>query len=255
MPVLQFGAGLLYGVANAGNLPTQPTPIRLLLQEVMVDFKGDLKKLWVQEQLPIAAARGKVDVTGKAKIVDYSPDPITQLFLADPIAAGMTIFIDREQDPVPAAASFIITVANSATFDQDRGVIYSNGANAGQILINVGAGNAPGKGQYAPSSTAGSYVFNSQDNSTMMSISYTYTNATRGKTISMPNQLMGYAPICTVDVWNTFRGKVLGLRLNACVFGSWTFPSKLEDFWISDVAFDAVTDASDNLGKLFADSF
>lgn len=252
MPVLQFGAGLVYAVPNAGNLPVNPTPIRLLLQEVTIDFKGDLKKLWAQEQLPIAAARGKVDVSGKAKIVDYTPDPINQLFFADTIQTGMTINIDREQDPVPSNTPFTVTVAQAATFDQDRGVIYSNGSAAGQILINVPS--APAKGQYSVSGV-GVYTFNSQDNSTMMSISYTFTNSTRGKTILLPNQLMGYAPICAVDVWNTFRAKVLGLRLNACVFGSWTYPSKLEDFWISDVAFEAVTDASDNLGKFFADSF
>src|ERR1700677_1283108 len=103
MSVIEFGTGLVYAVPNAGNLPVNPSPVRLLLQEVTVEFKGDLKKLYTQSQLPIATARGKIDVTGKAKIVDYDPDPINQLFWAQSIAAGIQIPVDQELDtPVGA---------------------------------------------------------------------------------------------------------------------------------------------------------
>jgi len=252
MPVLEFGTGLLYGEPTGGNLPTNPTPIRLLLQEVSIDFKGDLKKLWTQYQMPIATARGKVDVTGKAKIVNYDPDPINQLFWAQTSAAGMVIPIDSELDLLAANAT-TITVTNGATFDTDNGVVYASGTKAGQVLLRVTTNVQAG--QYIVNSTSGVYTFNAADNSTTFAISYTYTNTTRGKTITLTNQVMGYAPTCRMDMWGTFRGKVLGIRLNSATLGQWTYPSKLEDFWVSDITFDANADATNSLGKLFADTF
>lgn len=253
MPVLEFGTGLLYSTPLSGNLAANPTPIRLLLQEVMIDFKGDLKKLWTQSQLPIATARGKVDVTGKAKICNYDPDPINQLFWAQGIATGMQVVVDRELANIPSVSTFTITTVNGATFAQDNGVQFTTGTKAGALLLNVAS--APATGQYVVNTTTGVYTFAAVDNSLGVAISYTYTNSTRGKTITLNNQVMGYAPVCSVDVWANFRNKILGIRLNACTFGSWSYPSKLEDFWVSDVTFDANTDAGDSLGKIFADTF
>lgn len=253
MPVLEFGTGLLYGTPNAGNLPVNPTPIRLLLQEVAIEFKADLKKLWTQSQLPIATARGKIDVSGKAKIVNYDPDPINQLFWAQSIAAGIVLPVDRELRSIPAVSTFTITVTNGATFDQDNGVTFTTGNSAGAVLLKVAS--APTTGQYTVNSTSGLYTFAAVDNSLGVAISYTYSNATRGKTITLTNQVMGFAPVCSIDCWANFRNKILGIRLNACTLGSWTYPSKLEDFWVSDVAFEANTDAADSLGKIFADTF
>ena len=249
MPVLEFGTGLLYGEPTGGNLPVNPTPTRLLLQEVTIEYKGDLKKLWTQSQLPIATARGKIDVTGKAKIVNYDPDPINQLFWAQNIAAGMVIPIDRELKTLNATT---YTVLNTP-FDTDNGVQYVNGSAGGAMFIRVTS--APAVGQYAVNTTTGVYTFAAGDNANAVAISYTYTNSTRGKTISLINQVMGYAPICRMDFWGTFRNKLLGLRLNACTLGQWTYPSKLEDFWVSDITFDANTDSGDVLGKIFADTF
>lgn len=250
MPVLEFGTGVLYGEPVGGNEPTNPTPIRLLLQEASVDFKGDLKKLWTQYQMPIAVARGKIDVTGKAKIVNYDPDPINQLFWAQNIAAGIVIPVDSEQHVITSNAA---TVTNNATFDTDNGVVYASGVNSGQVFIRV-TSNVQ-QGQYMVNSTTGVYTFNSADNNVTAAISYTYSNATRGKTITLANQLMGYAPSCRMDFFGTFRGKILGIRLNSATLGQWTYPSKLEDFWVSDITFDANVDASGNLGKIFADTF
>ncbi len=253
MPNLQFGTGVVYGVPVSGNLPTNPSPVRLLLQEVSVDFKADLKKLFTQYQFPIAKARGKVDVSGKAKIVDYDPRTINQLFFAQTAAAGILVPIDKEKSTIPSAAAYTITVTNAATFDQDNGVFFTSGANSGMPLTKVTANVATG--QYMVNSTTGVYTFAAADNSLGVAISYTYSAASRGQTITLNNQLMGYAPECKMDIWNTFRNKVLGIRLNSCVFGSWTYPSKLEDFWVSDVTFDASTDAADVLGAIYGDTF
>lgn len=253
MPVIEFGTGLLYATPVGGNLPINPTPISLLLQEASVDFKGDLKKLFTQYQFPIATARGKVDVTGKAKIVNYDPDPINQLFWAQSIAVGVEVPVDRELAGIPAASPFTVFVTNNATFAVDHGVSYTNGTNIGQQFLNVGTTTPNTAATYIVNTTQGKYTFSSLDNTLGVAISYTYSNTSRGKTITLTNQTMGYAPVCTVDFFANFRGKLLGIRLNACTFGSWTYPSKLEDFWVSDVTFDANVDSANNLGKIFAD--
>ena len=223
------------------------------MQEVSIDFKGDLKKLYTQSQFPIATARGKLDVTGKAKIVNYDPDPINQLFWAQSIAAGIEVPVDRELQTIPNTATPAITVTNNTTWAHDNGVQFTNGPSAGALLLKVTS--SPATGQYATNATPGVYLFAAVDNTNQVAISYTYTNSTRGKTITLVNQLMGYAPVVAMDMWNTFRNKVLGIRLNACTLGSWSYPSKLEDFWVSDVSFDANTDSADALGKIFADTF
>lgn len=165
----------------------------------------------------------------------------------------MTVFVDQELDTIPTSSPFTITVTSAATFDVDNGVTYTTGTNAGQLLINVPSG--PATGQYSVNSTTGVYTFAAVDNTRGVAISYTYVNSTRGRTITLTSQLMGYAPTCRMDFWNNFRAKMIGIRLNSCTLGSWSYPSKLEDFWVSDVAFDANLDSGSNLGKIFSDSF
>jgi hypothetical protein len=256
MAVIEFGSGVMYSLPNAGNLAANPTPTRLLLQEVSVEFKGDLKKLYTQSQFPIATARGKINVSGKAKIVNYDPDPINQLFWGQSIAVGIQIPVDLEADTPTTGATGspnVTVTSGGVNFTQDNGVTYAGGTKAGAMLLKVSGTPALG-GTYSVNAT-GNYLFSSADNNTAMYISYTFTNATRGKTITLANQLMGFAPVCQVQVWGTFRAKILGIQLNSCTFGSWTYPTKLEDFWMSDVAFEANVDASNNLGLIFADTF
>jgi hypothetical protein len=215
---------LLYGTPSSGNLPTFPTPIRLLLQEVSVEFKADLKKLYTLYQLPIAVARGKIDVMGKAKIVNYEPNSINQLFWAQNLTTGIEIPVYNELDYIPSSSTFTITVANGATFAQDHGVIYASGTNAGQLFYaNTTAAAA---GYYSVNTTTGVYTFSSLDNARAVYIDYTYTNSTVGATIALTAEIMGYAPQCTMDLWGNFRGKYLGIRLNQATLGSWTYPTR-----------------------------
>lgn len=225
--VLEFGTGVLYGQASStlGNAPANPTPIQLLLQEVSIEFKADLKKIWTQYQFPLATARGKIQVNGKAKIADYSPVPIQQLFWAQNIAAGMSVFVNNEAWTVNVTNSYTVNVVNKANFELDNGVQFTSGNAAGAYLLNVAG--VPVSGQY--NVTSGIYGFATADSGNGVNISYTYTNSTRGQTITLTSQLMGYAPVCRMDFWNSFRNKVLGLRLNAATLGQWTYPSKLED--------------------------
>ena len=304
---IQFGTGVLYGLPNSGNLATNPTPYRFgVLQEANVDFKGDLKKLYGQQQFAVAKARGKIDVTVKAKLAVVDPNMLNQLYFAQTSAAGITLVSDSEAATVPSGtglsawqsahaytANTIITdgtnaqlcvtagtsggvaptwkstvgadtadgtavwqclgtaansiqVAQAATFVTDYGVQY---ASTGQQLTKVTSGQT--QGQYAVS--AGNYSFNSSDATTPVLISYTYTSPTRGATVSLSNQFMGYAPEFRALLYNTFKSKYFGLELNNCTASEISLPTKQEDFWIVDINFDACCDSSGNLGKIYAD--
>ena len=304
---IQFGTGVLYGFPNAGNLPTNPTPYRFgVLQEANVDFKGDLKKLYGQQQFAVAKARAKIDVSVKAKLAVIDPNMLNQLFFAQAEATGITLISDSEAQTVPSGSGLaawqsahaytlnnIITdgtnaqlcitagtsggsvpswkttvgantadnmvvwqclgpaansvqIANAATFTTDYGVQY---ASSSQQLIKVAS--APAQGQYMVS--AGSYSFNSADAGTAVLISYTYTSGTRGATVTLANQFMGYAPEFRALLYNIFRSKYFALELFNCTASEISVPTKQEDFWIVDINFDACCDSSGNLGKIYAD--
>jgi hypothetical protein len=331
---IQFGSGVLYGRPNAGNLATNPTPYKFpVMQDASVEFKGDLKKLWGQKQFPIAKARGKIDVTCKAKIAALNPGFLNQLYFAQTELDGITLVGDDEPGTIPASgadsvltftavavntlygtaeyafashtganpvigqriviAGFVtsgnnvtatildvtgttsgtiavalttqanethagtgtiahggtITVVHAADFVHNYGVI--DGTTGGQ-MDEVPSGT-PTAGQYKVDEATGIYTFAGADVGKTVKISYSYTDTGRGKTITLVNQLMGYAPEFEAFLYNNFRGVFIGILLASCTMGQVTVPTKQEDFWMSDITFDASVDATDSLGSLFGD--
>lgn len=248
---IQFGTGVLYGLPNAGNTAANPTPYKFgVLQEVTVDFKADLKKLFGQSQFPVAKARGKIDVTAKGKFATLDPGLLNQLYFGQVQTTGMNIMAVDEAGTIGTGSPVVYTVqvVNSATFITDYGVLN---ANTGQQLINVGT--SPTTGQYSVVVATGTYTFAAADAGTPVRISYTYSSASRGATITLSNQLMGFAPEFRAFLFNPFRSKYFGLELYSCTMGSISIPTKQEDFWISDIDFDAGVDATNTLGKIYAD--
>ena len=148
-----------------------------------------------------------------------------------------------------AATGDTVTVANASTFAIDYGVRYQNGEGA---LMNSEA-IAPTQGQYQCNS--GVYTFAAADVAASVLISYTYTNATRGTTITLTNQSQGYAPEFKALLYNMdSNGKFFALDLNDCVASDIGIPSKQGDFWISTFDFDAMADSSDVWGHIYSDN-
>jgi hypothetical protein len=248
---IQFGTGVLYGLPNAGDLAANPTPYQIgTLQEVSVDFKADLKKLFGQSQFPVAKARGKIDVTAKGKFATLDPTLLNQLYFGQAQTAGMTIMAVDEPATIGTGSPVVYTytVANAAEFQTDYGVIN---ATTGAQLVKVSA--APATGQYMVNPATGTYTFAAADAGNGVLISYTYSSVTRGATITLTNQLMGYAPEFRAFLFNSFRTKIFGLELYSCTMGSISVPTKQEDFWVSDIDFDAGVDTTGTLGKIYAD--
>lgn len=245
----QFGTGVLFGLPNAGNLAANPTPMKFgVLQSVSIEFKADLKKLYGQKQFPVAKARGKIEVSGKASFAAMDAQAFNQLYFGQAAAAGQTIMAVDEPGTVPGVSTFIIQVSGHTTFVTDFGVVDTL---TGRQLVKVVS--APATGQYSVDPTTGTYTFAAADANKAVLISYTSTLASVGTTITLSNQLMGFAPELRMFLFNTFRNERFGLELFSCTIGQLSIPTKQEDFWIADITFDAGVDASDQLGKLYLD--
>jgi hypothetical protein len=245
---IQFGTGVLFGNPVLGNQPVNPTPFKFgILQEVTVDFKSDLKKLYGQYQFPLATARGKVNVDLKGKLAVFDPNMLNQLYWSQTSASGYTLIADGEQHTVANAQ---VAVTNTFPVVEDWGVQY---AKTGQQLILVNSNVQIG--QYMVNVNASvQYTFNSGDNGNVVAVSYTQ-NSNAGSTITLANQLMGYAPELKMLLYNRFRAKYFAIELNDVTLGSISVPTKLEDFWISDFDGSANADASNTLGKMMMDLF
>lgn len=250
---IQFGTGVLFGLPNAGNTAANPTPYKFgVLQEASVEFKGDLKKLFGTSQFPVVKARGKIEVNCKAKIASFDPNMLNQLYFGQISTPGKTILAVDEVETIAGVGSpvvYQVTAANTVV--TDYGVIYKTGPSAGQQLTKVSG--PPSAGQYSQSGTT--YTFNAADVGLVVKISYTYTDNTHGSTITLTNQLMGYAPEFRAFLQGSFRNKYLGIELYSCTLGQLSVPTKQEDFWMSDITFDAGVDASDSLGAIYGDLF
>lgn len=246
---IQFGSGVLFGKPTAGNLPSNPTPYKFgVLQEVTVDFKADLKKLYGQYQLPVATARGKIDTTIKGKLAVYDPNMLNQLYFAQTPTTGYDLIVDGEDHTINAnvvTASNVPLTADWGVQDADTGQDFTLVPNTAAIVA---------AGEYAVNLTTGVYTFDAADDGRNVKISYTYT-VNSGVTIPLTNQLMGYAPELAMLLYNRFRNKYLAIQLNDVTLGSLSVPSKLEDFWVSDFDGSANADASNSLGKLMMDTF
>lgn len=250
---VQFGSGVVTITPNAGDLAANPTPIRLkILQEASIEFKSDLKKLFGQKQFAVATARGKIDVTGKMKVAAYDANDINQIYWGQQVVSGGARPVVDELHAV--AASVTPTVGAGLLVVADSGVIdVSTGKNLTRVP------SAPEEGEYSftpatsgGSPTAAAYVFNASETIAKVLLSYTSTS-TLGSSLAMENQVMGTAPVCSLLLVNKFRGNMLALQLNAVTLGTLSFPTKQEDFWVSDVDFSANCDDSDVLGVLYAD--
>lgn len=235
-----FGSGVLLGtrtdILNA-------TPLNFgLVQEVTIDESATIKELTGQFQRPVAIARGTIKTTGKAKVARISGMAFANLYYGVTPTAGQIATSFAEADTVAATAPFTVTVANSATFVADAGVLY---ATTGLPLTLVAS--TPAAGQYSVNTSAGVYTFNSADAGKAVLASYTYTVGGAGQKFTVANQLLGTTPTFQAVFYTTFQGQAISLRLNNCTSNKLSFHTKLEDFIMPEFDFSCFADAAGNV--------
>lgn len=232
-----FGSGFLFGVTAAGA-----AIMFAALQDVSVDFSGDLKLLYGQGQYPLEQARGKSKIDAKATMGRIDPVLFNQLYFGAAQSAGQILSAFGETGTVPASSTYTITAANGATFSADLGVLN---ATTGLWMTKVSSG--PTTGQYSVNLTTGVYTFAVADASVPVKLYYTYTSAGTGITITGANPVMGSVPYFKAVFNNTFNGKQSTLTLFKCASSKLSLPAKQDDFTLPDLSFSAQDDGFGNV--------
>jgi hypothetical protein len=248
-----FGSCDIFGVPlqdASGNAIVNPTPIRLgAVQEVGLDFSGDIKELYGQLQFAVVIARGKVKVTGKAKGAVINGQALNTLFLGQGIVAGTqgAVYTDNTGTVVPGTPYQItVTPPNAGTFVQDMGVVNASG------IPMTAVASAPTTGQYAVSG-AGVYTFAAADTGINMFISYQYTaTVALAKKLHVQNLAMGAAPIFGAYFVGAFQGKRFLVKIYNAVSQKLTLLStKIDDYNIPEFDFSAQADSSGNVADIY----
>ena len=241
MAQYMFGAGSMFCIPKVAI----PTP-RLLgtMQEVSIEFSGNIKELFGQNQFAEATARGQQKVTGKAKFADIKMDTYNDLYFNEAVIAGQNLVALNEIQVVDSA-EYVVT-AKKSKFLTDLGVVDGQ---TGKPLKRVAS--APAEGEYALDPDTGKYTFAAAMADKQVYLCYMYNDALNGKTIIINNQPMGEAPSFMGIFNGRFGGKQMTLILNTCVSAKLSLiTTKLEDFNIPEFDFSASVDELGRLGTL-----
>lgn len=228
MTLGSFGPGSVYvtrtDIANA-------TPYNIgFAQEFSYDESAETKQGFGQKQYPIFVANSTVKTSGKIKALAVSALALNAVFLGGVLSAGMIRIAEAEAAAVPASTPYTVTVANSANFDTDLGVLY---AATGLPFAKVAS--SPAAGQYSVS--AGVYTFAAADSGKAVLITYAYKAASIGQTLKVSNRSIGFTPTFQLDYVTVFQGMTYGIRMFKCVSNKLSRAHKLTDYMMPEVDF------------------
>lgn len=247
-----FGAGDFFGVPlldASGNSITNPTPVKIgAMQEMSLEFSGDVKEAYGQLQSPIVIARGKTKISGKIKGLQVHGTMLNSLFFGQTLSSGTlsAAYSDTAGAAIPGTPYTITpTPPNSGAWQDDLGVLDSNG------LPFTRVASAPATGQY--SVAAGVYTFAAADTTRQVFINYRYTAALTGaKKISVTNLPMGAAPTFKAYLNTSFNGKRALAVLYSCVAPKLhLLGTKLDDFSMPELDFSAMADSANNVADIW----
>ena len=234
-----FGPGRFYGTNNTAN--STPVPL-LVTQDVSIDFKRDIKRLYGQNQLPVDVASGQLSVVGKVTAGAVGARVLTDLLLGGTLSTGQIVNVTNETVTILAAATSA-TAANGAGWQADLGIF---GATDGVPLVKMSTVAVLVAGQYAVS-TLGVFTFSSLDARTSLKSSYFYSTS-GGQTVTMANQPSGKVGNFTALVDFLWAPEKATIQLANCMVSDYGLASKLDDYMKPTLGFEAATDVNDNLG-------
>lgn len=238
-----FGAGSLYGRQTGVS---NPTPIRFGgVQDVSIDFSFENKSLYGQYQFPLYTARGTGKITGKARFGQLFGQAFNNLFFGETALGTTPVF--TAIDEVQTVTANTATVTNNATYVEDLGVLNS----ATGVIMSRVASAPSGTGNYSVNETTGVYTFNSAMNNVSVAISYDYNGAANsGSLITGANQLVGSSPQFLMVLSGSLGGKLIRTKLNACMSSKLSLATKLSDYMLPEMDFEAFCDVTGNWGQI-----
>lgn len=239
-----FGSGILTGL-RTDNSGTN-TPLRFgALQDVSVEFTGDTKELFSTQQFPIDTARGKTKITGKAKVAEIKAQMYNELFFGQTLTTGQLKYAFNESTTLSnttVAPSY--TVANSGSTPLvDQGVFN---ATSGNQLSAVAS--SPVSNQYTFNVSTGVYSFSTFSNNQGVLTNYTY-NVASGFNIAIGNPQMGVTPRFQATLMQQYENQQIVLVLYACVSNRLSYPTRIDDYLIQDLDFNAYANPAGNVGS------
>ena len=238
MAQYNFGLGGLYLLDSES--PTQATQVGVL-KDVTLDISFDTKELRGSYTFPVDIAKAGGKIEGKAKFAQISGRLINEIIQGTLTTGATVIGSNNEAGTVPASP-YAITVANTTGWS-DLGVY-----NVTNSKFMTRVASSPATGQY--SAAAGVYTFAAADTTNKVQISYSYTSAT-GNTVTLTNNLMGSGTTYVVQLYNTYKGKNVGVKLYAVTLGKYSFAMKNEDFTDEDVDLMGFADANGDVISLY----
>lgn len=236
-----FGTGQLFSTPVGGG-----APLRFgALQDVSVDFSGDIKQLFGQYQYALDVARGKSKIEWKAGAGNVDVAFYNSIFFNQTVEEGDELVqIFNEVGAVPAMSTYTITVAQAADFYLDLGVYY---AASGLPLKQVVSG--PAAGEYTVSAS-GVYTFAAADASAAVLLNYMYEKTATGGSLEIANNLMGAAPRFQLVLSQLYDGKQFSLILYSNVAEKLSLPLKQDDYLIGEINGMAQADAANRVARL-----
>lgn len=145
-----------------------------------------------------------------------------------------------------AAATATYQAVNHSTAVLDLGV---RRASTGVPLLKVAS--APAIGQYSLNTSTWTYTFNVGDEVAML-VSYMNLAPVGGVTQQVSNQLMGTEPQCTIVFRTIFNGQEMIVLLYSAVVGKLTMASKLDDYTVPEVDFEAFANSAGKVIDIYA---
>lgn len=235
-----FGTGQLYSTPVGGGAPLRWGA----LQDVSVDFNGDLKQLHGQYQFALDAARGKTKIEWKASSGNIDVEAFNKVYFGGTTTTGSELVqVFNEAGTIPTTP-FQITVTQAANFFMDLGVYFSA---TGVPLKQVTSG--PAANQYSVSA-GGVYTFNTADSTKGVLINYLYTSTSTGGSYVIANQLMGSTPKFQLVLSQVYDSKTFTLILYSCISDKLSLPLKQDDYLIAEISGSAQANSANNIGRI-----
>ena len=234
-----FGSGNLIAKNTASN----STPRQFgILQEVSWDVTWTMKNLYGQYQFAQDIGRGTAKLTGKAKVGTISGALLADIFFQPTAAPGTTQTVPVFNEAKTPSGSPPTCVAANTTGFVDQGVIDLT---TGTVMTLVTSSPAAGL-SYSVNAGTATYTFGTGQGNVWISYTYTKTSTQKGSW-TYDNQLLGTAPTFSVVFGYKRNSKTSCFSFHTCVSSKVSIGSKLEDFTIPDLEFEAFADTSGNV--------
>lgn len=238
-----FSVGSLMFVPSGTN----PTPIQIgTLEDVSLEASQDLVPLNGEKGFPAAYAKGRGKITGKAKTAYLNADLITAVIDGSAKTTGTKKIIRDETASIPTTP-FQVTVAQGATFYVDLGV---QDLTTGTQMTR--GATATGAGVYAVNTTTGVYTFNTADSGHSVAISYAYTVAGSGSTVTVTNTVMGQPNSYQMLLGNTpASGTSILVEFPAVYIPSLSLAMKAGAWTETNLSFEVAANSANTVAKWY----